>query len=103
MPRAMTGRASEVPRRYTFYDCLSDRDRCQWEDSNLVDAVGLDSRVYQFSDEFASHILFVFYLVFVSRIRQSDRAYLFEKFRGSGRQGFFLGSFKVLLHGSVRA
>lgn len=30
----------------------------KWDDSNLVDAVGLDGRVDQFSYEFASHILF---------------------------------------------
>ena len=64
MPRAMTGRASDVPSRYTFYAGICVRSR--WvgvgKDAHLVDAVGLDSRIDQFSDELAFHVLFFVYI-----------------------------------------
>ena len=59
MPRAMTGRAREVPRRYTFcvgmirQSAMGGMD----ENPNLVNAVGLDGRVDQLGDEFAFHVL----------------------------------------------
>lgn len=57
IPRAMTGRASEVPKRYTFCLLIRAGSDCMQDKSYLVDGIGLNSRIDELSDKLALEIL----------------------------------------------
>ena len=58
MPRAMTGRASDVPRRYTFCIAFSTTIRIAMVGcTDLIDAIRLDGGVNEFCHEFPFEIL----------------------------------------------